>query len=78
LFEENPNAEKLPDQPVSSEGESPAWYAEIYNEDVLFTIGGVEVTKAQAFWASFGTLVIILISVAVCLAISYWKRKRIA
>lgn len=72
------NDDKLPKQSISSEGGTPGWYTTIYNEKVLFKVGDTEITTAQAFWASTGLLIIILVCVAICMAISFWKRKRIA
>jgi hypothetical protein len=37
-------ADKLPDQPISSDGTTPVWYETIYNEKVLFSVGGTEIT----------------------------------
>jgi hypothetical protein len=38
------NADKLPDQSVSADGETPSWYSTIYNENVLFSVGDTEIT----------------------------------
>jgi hypothetical protein len=40
LVETFANAEKLPKQSISSDGETPSWYTTIYNEKVLFSVGG--------------------------------------
>ena len=59
-------------------GGAPEWFTKIYNDKKLLTIGGRDITVKETFWAASGTLVIILIVVAICLAVSFWKRKRIA
>jgi hypothetical protein len=41
-------------------------------------VGGREITKKETFMATTGTLLIILICVAICLGVSFYKRKRIA
>lgn len=41
-------------------------------------MGGREITKKETFMATTGTLLIILICVAICLGVSFYKRKRIA
>lgn len=80
-FEEIPNQDDLPTAPEAASeetGGAPEWFETIYNEKVLFSLGGRDVTMKETFWAASGTLIIILICVAICLAVSYWKRKRIA
>jgi hypothetical protein len=44
LIAEEPATLTLPDQPLSSAGGTPQWYETIYNEKVLFTAGGTEIT----------------------------------
>lgn len=46
LITEDPANLDLPTQPLSSTGEggTPQWYETIYNEKVLFTVGGTEIT----------------------------------
>ena len=44
LLAESIADDKLPDQPISSDGETPVWYETIYNEKVLFSVGGQEIT----------------------------------
>lgn len=69
----------MPKNPAASSiGEAPGWFTKIYNDKTLLTIGGRDITVKETFWAASGTLVIILIVVAICLAVSFWKRKRIA
>jgi len=44
----------------------------------LFKIGDVSITTKTVIISSTTIIIIILIAVAICLAISYWKRKQIA
>lgn len=62
----------------ASDGGAPEWFKGIYNDEKLFSIGGRDISVKETFWAASGTLIIILICVAICLAVSFWKRKRIA
>lgn len=69
----------MPTSSVSSDdGGAPEWFTGIYNDETLFSIGGKDISKKETFWAASGTLIIILICVAICLAVSFYKRKRIA
>jgi hypothetical protein len=58
----------------SEEGGAPEWWNSIYSDEEL----ALGISKKEAFWAASGTLVIILICVVICLAVSFYKRKRIA
>ena len=81
FFKPIANQDNLPKSPKAVSGDmggAPEWFTAIYNDKTLLTIGGRDITVKETFWAASGTLVIILIVVAICLAVSFWKRKRIA
>lgn len=51
---------------------------ELLSDEVLVTVGGVEITQKQAVIGGTALIVIIVVATSICCAISYWKRKRIA